>query len=222
MLSSINYSYGVSPAKSGSGYKNVEMPQRQLGLFFRSKVGKALAAGLGMALYFLFYATAFAQVNPVPLPPAWQAVQNAWAALNTATTNVNNLQHTCDQAATTLQTAQAARDAAIQAYNNAVTAAFVADSGTNPVPVPVTKTESSNLTQVTPGSGKIIDSSLNVWTLDANQNILENGTAPGSPIGGWQSPQLVYSNHQVILRGLDGNWYALGAGNVPTKVAAPL
>ena len=89
-------------------------------------------------------------------------------------------------------------------------------------PPPSGPTESADLTVAKPGSGTIFDSALNTWQLDANQNILENQKAVTTPIGGWQSPELVYHNHQVILKGLDGNWYALGAGNVPTKVAAPL
>lgn len=217
MFSGLHKAYNLAPSEARFGYTE---PQK-LGLFFRSKVGKAIAAGIGIALYLLFYGSAFAQVNPVPLPPVWQKVQDAWTALNAATTNVNNLQHTCDQAATTLQTAQAARDAAIQAYNNAVTAAFVADSGPNPVPVP-SSGESANGTQVTPGSGTIVDSSGNKWSLDANQYILENGAKVGAPLGGWQSPQLVYSNHEVVLHGLDGNWYAIGLNNTPQMVASPI
>lgn len=83
-------------------------------------------------------------------------------------------------------------------------------------------TESADLSIATPGNGVIFDAALNQWQLDAKQNILENQKAVTAPIGSWQSPELVYHNHQVILKGLDGNWYALGAGNAPTKVAAPL
>lgn len=92
----------------------------------------------------------------------------------------------------------------------------------NPPTPPTGPTESANLTVATPGNGTILDSALNAWTLDANQNILENQKPVTTPIGGWQSSKLVYSNHQVVLLGLDGNWYALGSGNVPKKVAAPI
>lgn len=133
---------------------------------------------------------------------------------NTVVNDITAIQNACAKLSADLQVIQTDIQT-VQAAGGVVLASPPAP----PTPAPVTLTESADMTTVTPGSGTILDSHLDVWNLNSNTLIQRNGV---SAYNGWQSHKMVYHNHLVYIFGLDGNWYAWNGSSFGTgPVAAP-
>jgi hypothetical protein len=60
-----------------------------------------------------------------------------------------------------------------------------------------------------PSAGQIIDNAGAVWTIDANQEILRNGTQAANGSGS----QILWKSATIYVLGTDNNWYRwTGAG----------
>ena len=87
-----------------------------------------------------------------------------------------------------------------------------------PPPGPPGAPQSPDGTKITPGAGSILDANGDTWTIEAQPgiHIWKNGAAP-APNWAWQTNEAVFHQRQVVLRGLDGNWYAwTGSAFAPT------